>query len=62
MEFNLTNASWNQLKIDDKSYSFKCFFDEASLELLICDIRQFKLYILKQDREEVFKIFKVRKV
>ncbi len=59
MEFNLTNADWIQIEIDGKNYSFKSFFDEASLELLIFDLRQCKFYILKQHRVEILKIFKV---
>ena len=56
---HLISLNWNQIKIDEKKFSYKAKFDENSYELLIFDFSKFKLFHVQQEENQILERFKV---
>lgn len=56
---NLLNQNWNQLRIDDTNYSFKCLFTDNAYEILIFDLNDMSLYFTKKNENEILELLKV---
>ncbi|CAF0756211.1 unnamed protein product [Brachionus calyciflorus] len=56
---NLIDLNWNNITLDQRNFSFKLLIGkENSFELLLFNLDDFKLFYLKQDEDEINKLFK----
>lgn len=56
---HLLKLNWNSLKIELKNLSFKSIFGNNSIEIMLFDLMEFKLYFFRNNQKEIMESFKV---
>jgi len=58
MEYNLIKANWYQKEIGNRKLNLKFYFGESSYQLIIFDLKKFKIYRIEEQSEKISWIFK----